>query len=69
MFPARCTENFFLPVQFIEGVRFEHNTFLVAAVFKAKEVPDFMGPFFCYPVNEVVIVPVSAVILITEPGR
>ena len=68
MFPARCAEHLFLTVQFIEGVGFEHNAFLVTAVFKTKEVPDFMGPFFCYPVDEVVIVPISPVILITEAG-
>jgi hypothetical protein len=61
-------ENFFLPVQFIERIGFEHNAFLLAAMAEAEKVPDFMGPFFCYPVNEVIIVSLSAVILIAEPG-
>ena len=69
MFPASCTELLFLTVQFIECVGFEHNAFMVAAVFKAKEMPDFMGSFLCYPVNEVVIDPISSVLLITEAGR
>jgi hypothetical protein len=65
---APGTEHFFLPVQFIEGIWFEHDAFPVVAVIKAEQVPDFVSTFLCYPVNEVVIVPVPSVIFITEPG-
>jgi uncharacterized membrane protein YwaF len=68
LFPARLAEYLFLPVQFIERIGFEHNAFLVTAMGEAKKMPDFMGPFFCYPVNEVVIISISAVILIAEAG-
>jgi hypothetical protein len=65
---AHFTEHFFLPIQFIEGVWFKHDAFLVVAVVKPEQVPDFVRTFFCYPINEVIIVPFPPVILITQPG-
>ncbi len=64
--PAILAEHFFLAVKFIERVWFEHDTFPVAAMLKAKEVPDFMRTFFCYPVNEVIVASFPPVILIIQ---
>ena len=66
LFTAYFTERFFLPIQFIEGVWFKHNAFIVVAVVKAKQVADFVRTFFYYPVNKVVIVPASPVIFILD---
>ena len=64
---AFFAEHFFLPIQFIERVRFEHNTFAVDAVVEAKQMTDFVGTLFCYPVDEIVIIRDPSVIFITEP--
>jgi hypothetical protein len=68
LLPASRTEHLFLSIQFIEGIGPEHDTFLVTAVFKTEKVPDFMGTLFGDTVNEIVIIPVPPVILITQPG-
>ena len=65
---AGRAEHLFLTIQFIESIRFEHDAFLVTAVFKTEKVPDFMGAFFSDTVNEIVIVPIPPVILIPQPG-
>ena len=64
---ACFTEHLFLPIQFIEGIRFKHDAFPVMAVVKSKQVPDFVSTFFCYPVNKIVVVPASSIIFVTEP--
>jgi hypothetical protein len=68
LLPAILAEHLFLAIQFIERIWFEHDTFAFAAMLKAKEVPDFMCTFFCYPVNKVIIAPFPPVILIIQPG-
>jgi hypothetical protein len=67
---AILAQHLFLSVQFIERVRFEHDAFPVIAVLKSEEVPDFMGTFLGYPVNQVIVAPFATVILIAQPcGR
>jgi hypothetical protein len=66
--PADRTEHLFLTVQFIEGIWPEHDTFPVTAVPQTEEVHDFMGAFFGYAVNKVIIIPVPAIILVSQPG-
>jgi hypothetical protein len=60
-------QHLFLPVQFIKRVWFEHDTFPVIAMCKPEKVPDFMRPFFGYPVNQVIVARLASVILIIQP--
>jgi hypothetical protein len=68
-FPAGGADNFFLAVQFIERVRFEHHTFAVRTVRETKEMPDLMRSFFDNPINKVVIASPAIIILIAQAGR
>ena len=62
-------EHFFLPIQFIKGIRLEHDTLRVGTVPEAQEMQDLVCTFFCYPVNEIIIISRPVVIFIAEPGR
>jgi len=35
---------------------------------QTEEVPVFMGAFFGYAVNKVIIIPIPAIILVSQPG-
>lgn len=40
------TENLFLAIQFIKGIRPEHDALGVFTVAQTQQVPDFMCPLF-----------------------
>jgi hypothetical protein len=68
MLAAGGTEHLLLAIKFIECIGFEHDTFPVLAMIEAKEMPDLMSPLLGNPVHKIIIVVLSPVIFIAEPG-
>jgi hypothetical protein len=64
--PADRADYFFLAIQFIESVGFEHDTFPVRAVRQTKEMPNLMGTFLDNAIDEVVIGSPAAIIFIVQ---
>ena len=67
--PADRAYNFLLPVQFIEGIGFEHDTFAVSTMGETKEMPDLVGSFLDNAIDKIIVIPPPAIIFIVQACR
>jgi hypothetical protein len=66
--PAGGAHDFFLAVQFIEGIGFEHYAFPVRAVGQAKEMPDLVGSLLHDAIDEIIVISPPSIIFIVQAG-